>query len=107
MISATGLSLQERLLAEKVCISLGAGYSADLTRQSTHLLAAAAFGRKFEFAVQHGIRIVHPKWLTACQEKNELVPETKFDITSSNSTGPVRRRHPSCSDVSSNLTVDF
>ena len=44
----------------------GGKYSPKLSLEVTHLLAMETTGPKYDYAVQHNIRVVHPSWVDDC-----------------------------------------
>mmetsp|Transcript_7046 Transcript_7046/g.21484 ORF Transcript_7046/g.21484 Transcript_7046/m.21484 type:complete len:707 (+) Transcript_7046:139-2259(+) len=90
-ICVTGLSASERQRVEGTCSELGATFVSDLagTSTTTYLLAGVAFGRKFEYAKQKGMRVLRLEWLTACRQKRELVDEQKYNLVQMNSSEAV------------------
>lgn len=60
------------------CVQNGATYHPDLTKNVTHLLAAAPTGKKYEFAIQNGVTIVHPQWLEDSLQRGMALEESYY-----------------------------
>lgn len=61
------------------CIQNGATYHPDLTKQVTHLIAAAPTGKKYDFAVLNNINVVHPAWLADSLERGMALEEKYYN----------------------------
>ncbi|KAJ3406384.1 hypothetical protein HDU80_011396 [Chytriomyces hyalinus] len=102
IICLTGFDVRERNSIEANAKSLGAQFATDLSKQCTHLIATGAKGKKFEFAVKHGVLVVSKAWLDACITTNEHVNESNYTIPPRNlSTATTEQRLP---DRQSNAT---
>jgi len=69
----------ERTAMQRLLTSNGGDYHPDLTRQVTHLIAAAPEGRKYEFARQWEIKVVSPEWLFHSIERGMALDEDCYD----------------------------
>ncbi|KAI8619966.1 hypothetical protein BC830DRAFT_655659 [Chytriomyces sp. MP71] len=69
VVTATGLSLDERRLTQRLCETIPAlaSFSPSLTNNTTHLVAAASGSEKYKVASKLGIRIVRFSWVQACE----------------------------------------
>ncbi|KAJ3063406.1 hypothetical protein HDU98_000786 [Podochytrium sp. JEL0797] len=65
-ICLTGFDLDRRSIIEAQVTSLGARFARDLTKDCSHLVAVSTVGKKYEFAVKHGLCIVDAEWVTEC-----------------------------------------
>eukprot|EP01103_Thecamoeba_quadrilineata_P011037 TRINITY_DN2550_c0_g1_i1.p1 TRINITY_DN2550_c0_g1~~TRINITY_DN2550_c0_g1_i1.p1 ORF type:complete len:537 (+),score=89.86 TRINITY_DN2550_c0_g1_i1:83-1693(+) len=63
IISVTGLATSTRNTICKLVTTYGGTFSADLTRNCTHLIAQSQTGLKFKFATSWGIHVVTLDWL--------------------------------------------
>ncbi|KAF2762808.1 hypothetical protein EJ05DRAFT_481689 [Pseudovirgaria hyperparasitica] len=79
-LSITGFDdlLFRQSLSETI-ISNGAHYSGDLTKQTTHLLAARPEGKKYGYARQWGIKVVSLKWLQDTITRGMALDEAAYD----------------------------
>lgn len=66
-------SLQETINAN------GGTYHPNLSRSSTHLIAKATEGAKYERAKAWGLKIVSIKWLQDCLERGMVLDESKYN----------------------------
>ncbi|KAF2105088.1 BRCT domain-containing protein [Rhizodiscina lignyota] len=57
----------------------GAEYSGDLTRDITHLIAAAPKGKKYEYARQWNVKVVSLEWLNESIVRGMALDETLYD----------------------------
>lgn len=57
----------------------GAIYAGDLTREVTHLIAKEPRGKKYEFAVQWGIKVVALEWLEDSLKRGMVLEEHLYD----------------------------
>ncbi|KAJ3061881.1 hypothetical protein HDU98_002229 [Podochytrium sp. JEL0797] len=62
-ICLTGFDLDRRSIIEAQVTSLGARFAPDLTKDCSHLIAVSTAGKKYEFAVKHGLCIVDAEWV--------------------------------------------
>ncbi|KAJ3266802.1 hypothetical protein HDU77_010183 [Chytriomyces hyalinus] len=85
IICLTGFDVRERNSIEANAKSLGAQFATDLSKQCTHLIATGAKGKKFEFAVKHGVLVVSKAWLDACMSTNATT-EQRLPNRQSNAT---------------------
>ncbi len=69
---------QRQALAD-LAAAHGGEYAGDLTKATTHLIAAAPAGRKYEFARQWGVRVVALDWLHASIARGMVLDESKYD----------------------------
>ncbi|KAA8901712.1 hypothetical protein FN846DRAFT_956755 [Sphaerosporella brunnea] len=80
-ISATGIADAEELKRIKeICIAESATYHPDLTKDVTHLIAAAPTGQKYEFARGFNITVVTPEWLFDSLERGMALDEQYYDL---------------------------
>ncbi|KAF8539267.1 BRCT domain-containing protein [Trichophaea hybrida] len=79
-ISVTGIAdVADRKRIEEICYQEKASYHPDLTRDVTHLIAAAPTGKKYEFARNHNIVVVTSEWLTDSIERGMALDEQFYD----------------------------
>ena len=57
----------------------GGEYHGDLTKQVTHLVAAVPGGKKYEYALKWGLKVVSEKWLFECHERGMVLKESLYD----------------------------
>ncbi|XP_055687148.1 RNA polymerase II subunit A C-terminal domain phosphatase [Lutzomyia longipalpis] len=82
----------EHSKAFQIARSLGANVTQDLTRDSTHLVAAASGTQKVIVARKRAdVQIVSPDWLWSCAERWEHVDERVFPLDPNN---PSKMRQP-------------
>ncbi|XP_042507747.1 DNA topoisomerase 2-binding protein 1-A-like isoform X2 [Macadamia integrifolia] len=99
-ICATRIPADERKVLEKLIIQNGGNYSADLTKNCTHLVADAPEGDKYKVARKWGhIHIVTRKWVDQSIARSECMSEESYPVhgvsnSSSNTTkGGLKRQH--------------
>ncbi|KAF1815317.1 hypothetical protein P152DRAFT_382075, partial [Eremomyces bilateralis CBS 781.70] len=79
-ISVTGFEdLQVRQTINRAIRDNGALYSGDLTREVTHLIAKEPQGKKYEFAMQWGIKVVALEWLQDSLQRGLILEENLYD----------------------------
>ncbi|CUS11374.1 unnamed protein product, partial [Tuber aestivum] len=79
-ISLTGIQeLRERKKIEDNVRLHGASYHPDLTKSVSHLVAAIASGREYEFARNNSISIVTVEWLYDSLERGMALDESFYD----------------------------
>ncbi|CAE7021196.1 hypothetical protein PTT_12211 [Pyrenophora teres f. teres 0-1] len=71
---------QRRNIQEKVDAN-GGDYHGDLTKSVTHLIAATPSGKKYEHALNWGIKIVALEWLEQSLERGMVLDETCYNPT--------------------------
>ena len=76
-----GLLVAERKRIEEICHQERASYHPDLTKDVTHLIAAAPTGKKYEFAQRNKITVVTPEWLEDSMERGMALEESFFHPT--------------------------
>ncbi|KAJ3013044.1 UNVERIFIED_CONTAM: hypothetical protein HDU68_000894 [Siphonaria sp. JEL0065] len=67
-ICVTGFDLEQRNRIEGQVKSLGAAFDSDLTRECSHLVALNSTGKKYEFALKNGIKVVGLAWVDEAPE---------------------------------------
>ncbi|KAI9014676.1 Chitin synthase, class 5 [Gaertneriomyces sp. JEL0708] len=60
---------------------IGAGYTEDLTTESTHLVCTVPRGPKYDKAVEWNVPIVSPEFLKACEMQGKIQPATSFYVS--------------------------
>lgn len=73
------LAVGQRKALEGMIMAHGAEYQGDLTREVTHLVAAAPKGRKFEHARLWGIKCVSLEWLTESVRQGLMLDESLYE----------------------------
>jgi hypothetical protein len=63
VVTCSGLTPEERARAEGWCAMLGWGFSHDLRKQVTHIIATNAYTKKVLVGRCHGIWVLCPSWL--------------------------------------------
>ncbi|KAJ3065210.1 hypothetical protein HDU98_011407, partial [Podochytrium sp. JEL0797] len=81
-ICLTGFDLDRRNIIEAQVTSLGARFAPDLTKDCSHLVAVSTAGKKYEFAVRHGLCIVDAEWVTEVPEADYPVGCARAEKTS-------------------------
>ncbi|KAI5811023.1 BRCT domain-containing protein [Peziza echinospora] len=80
MVSVTNIADgDERAQIQATLQQNGAAYHPDLTRHVTHLIAAVAEGRKYDFARQWQLKVVAPEWLYDSIERGMALDEACYD----------------------------
>lgn len=69
----------ERKKIEEIVTSKAATYHPDLTKNVSHLIAAAPTGEKYEFAIRNGITVVTIEWLYHSLERGMALEEAFYD----------------------------
>ncbi|KAJ3241819.1 DNA topoisomerase 2-binding protein 1 [Chytriomyces hyalinus] len=108
IICLTGFDVRERQNIEANSKSLGAQFATDLSKQCTHLIATAAKGKKFDFAVKHGVLVVSKAWLYSTaehvNESNYTIPQRNLSTAATEQRPPIRQsnvtNHPLPSRIS-------
>ncbi|KAI9671341.1 MAG: hypothetical protein M1831_004250 [Alyxoria varia] len=81
-ICVTGFdNLKERNDIAEAVEANGARYHGDLTKQVTHLIAAAPRGKKYEYAGQWGVKIIAIEWLRDSLKRGMVLDETLYSPT--------------------------
>ncbi len=70
VICATGFSAHEREEIRLRAQRLGAGFSLDLTKDCTHLIAKSNIGSKYEYATKWGLPVASMQWIEDCASKS-------------------------------------
>ncbi|EMR10861.1 hypothetical protein PNEG_01007 [Pneumocystis murina B123] len=80
LICVTNISIEHREEIEQKVIDLGGKYTRDLTRDTTHLITSNPTGKKYEFGVKWGIKIITPEWFWQSIERGACLEERLFDV---------------------------
>jgi DNA replication regulator DPB11 len=72
VVCATGLSALDRETIRLKAQKLGAGFSLDLTKDCTHLIAKSTSGSKYEYAVKWGLPVASMQWIEDCAAKSGM-----------------------------------
>ena len=82
VVCLTGLTSEEKIRLHRWVEQLGGRYTRDLdTAKTTHLIAQAPEGAKYETAFAcSNICVVSPAWLEACIETGERADEKQFSL---------------------------
>ncbi|KAG5519873.1 hypothetical protein PMAC_000150 [Pneumocystis sp. 'macacae'] len=80
LICVTNIPAEQRSEIEKKIIYFGGKYTPDLTKDSTHLIATHASGRKYEFGIKWGIKVISPEWFWQSIERGACLEEHFFDL---------------------------
>ena len=79
-ICLTGFEdMEQRKAIEEAVIREGGQYHGDLTKQVTHLVAAAPQGAKYTHAKQWHVKIVGLRWLEESLRRKMVLDETLYD----------------------------
>ncbi|OLL21835.1 S-M checkpoint control protein rad4 [Neolecta irregularis DAH-3] len=78
-VCLTNLPADFREIIERQITENGGTYCKDLTKHVTHLVAASATGKKYDFAKKWGMKIVAPEWLDRSLERGACLDEVLFD----------------------------
>ncbi len=62
----------------------GGRFSGDLSKSCTHLIAANAKGRKYQGAVNWGIKVVNVDWVVECIKSKGRIDESLFPVKGAN-----------------------
>ena len=83
-ICVTGFDdMEQRGYISRTVEEQGATYHGDLTKQITHLIAAAPQGAKYLHAKQWGLKVVSLKWFTDSLSRGMALDESLYDPTMS------------------------
>ncbi len=85
-VCVTGFNSQEREELRRRIRKLGAGFSLDLTKHCTHLIAKYATGSKYEYAVKWGLPVVSVLWIEDCEAKLGKLCTSTFEYANAGST---------------------
>ena len=80
VVSVTGLPMDERAQLSGTIEALGGVYAKGLDADTTHLLAVAKEGDKYEAAREMGIPVLHPAWVQRCEEAGVCVPDAAYGL---------------------------
>ncbi|KAL1923796.1 uncharacterized protein VTP21DRAFT_8776 [Calcarisporiella thermophila] len=79
-ICVTGLNGAKREEIEQLTRENGGAYSADLTRAVSHLIASSPTGKKYEFALKWGIKIVNLQWFEDSLDTKACADERNYQF---------------------------
>jgi hypothetical protein len=80
VICPTQLSADDREKAWLTVSYYGGRYQGILNSNVTHLLALHPRGRKYQAAIEYGIKVVTPLWLIDTIEHNQIQPEDNYSL---------------------------
>ncbi|KAG4304595.1 hypothetical protein PORY_001988 [Pneumocystis oryctolagi] len=80
LICVTNIPVEQRVEIEEKIVCFGGKYTPDLTKDTTHLIAAHASGRKYEFGVKWGIKIISPEWFWQSIKRGACLEERLFSL---------------------------
>jgi topoisomerase (DNA) II binding protein 1 len=79
-ICATGILFEDRYRMQDAAQKNGAAYHADLTKECSHLIAVVPDGRKYEAAVNWGLKVVAQNWFWESIKHKMSLDETLFPV---------------------------
>lgn len=79
-ISVTGHSVEVRERIAQQISSGGGTFSADLSKNCTHLVADSSGSAKFRYAQQWNLSIVTERWITDCIARNGRLSEGSYEV---------------------------
>lgn len=80
LICVTNVPAEQRAIIEEKIVYFGGKYIPDLTKDSTHLIASHASGRKYEYGIKWGIKIVSPEWFWQSIKRGACLEERFFSL---------------------------
>lgn len=80
LICVTNVPIEQRVEMEQKIIYLGGKYTPDLTKNTTHLIASHASGKKYEFGIKWGIKIITPEWFWQSIKRGACLEECLFSL---------------------------
>ena len=80
IVCFTGVSRAEQSRLSKLVDDLGGTFGADLTADTTHLVALDVYTKKYLVAHRENICVVTTKWLTDCAAKRALLPPSNYRL---------------------------
>ncbi|CCJ30807.1 unnamed protein product [Pneumocystis jirovecii] len=80
LICVTNIPAEQRSEIEEKITCFGGKYTPDLTKDTTHLIATDASGRKYEFGIKWGIKVIRPEWFWQSIERGACLEEHFFSL---------------------------
>ncbi|KAG5440203.1 hypothetical protein PCANB_001772 [Pneumocystis canis] len=80
LICITNVPAEQRTEIEEKIVYFGGKYTPELTRDNTHLIAMHASGKKYEFGVKWGIKIISPEWFWQSIKRGACLEECLFSL---------------------------
>ena len=77
---ADGMKVSERTHLRDIVLANGAQYHGDLTKAVTHLIAAKPEGKKYQYALSWGLKVVPLEWLKDSLARGMALEEECYDF---------------------------